>query len=79
MTKAIAGVVRCQLSPEVCELCIRRRSRVLIYDIPIPSRKVMDVNYTVCACLQAALDEGIVVGKVLRVERSDYVVREVLP
>ena len=73
----VVGVFCCKLCPQVCELCICWSS--LAYNLCVPTRKVVDVDYTVRACLEAGLHEEIVVGQVFCVEWADNVVGEILP
>jgi hypothetical protein len=46
---------------------------------PIPPRKVVHIEHTVCAHGQAGLHELIILGEVRLGERADFIVGEVLP
>lgn len=77
----VVAVLGRKLTPQAVELRIRGTPWRLRNDIPVPPRIVVDVYDTEgCAGIQTALDQGVVVGEVCRVQgTAEVVVHEVLP
>ncbi len=73
----VVGVLRCQLRPQIREFFICRSA--LPNNTPIPPRKVVHIEHTVGAHGQAGLHELIICGEVRLVQRSDFIVGEILP
>ena len=65
---ALFGILGGQLTPQACELVVCWAP--LANNLPVPAGVIMNINYTVGAGRQAALHQGVVLGKVGGIEGS---------